>query len=246
MPVTIMSQEDRLDGLETNWAMIREACRETTLHAAPARAALVIRYLPAISSYVTAIVRNDDLGQDLTQDVCARLMKGDFSTVDEQRGRFRDYLKTAVRNVARSHWRREKVRATETLPEALTSRNSEDEQRWVAAWRTTVLEMTWRAMEAWERNTDGAIGATLLRIRAEHPDAPIAHIGTQLNNASKTSLSANAVRAQLHRARTKFAQFLVTEVARTLQEPTPDKVQEELGALGLLSYLPTESENPGG
>ena len=231
-----MPQDDRLDGLETNWSLIREACRETTLHAAPARAALVVRYLPAISSYVAAIVRDAELGQDLTQDICARLMNGDFSKVDETRGRFRDYLKTAVRNVAKNHWRSEKVRSTQQLPEALES-DSTDEDHWVTAWRSTVLEMTWRAMDAWQRKTPRAVGATLLKIRAEHPDAPIDEITGRLNDAMQLSLAVGAVRTQLHRARTRFAQLLVAEVTRTLRESTPEQVQEELAALGLLPYV---------
>lgn len=232
-----MSQEDRLDGLETNWSLIREACRDTTLHAAPARAALVVRYLPAITSYVSAIVRDDEVGQDLTQDVCARLMNGDFGNADRSRGRFRDYLKTAVRNVARNHWRREKVRATQELPESLQS-DSGNEELWVAAWRSTVLDMAWRAMEAWERKTPGRLGATLLRIRADRPDATIEEVADLANESSPTPLATGAVRTQLHRARNRFAQLLIAEVARTLRNPTPERVQEELAELGLLPYLP--------
>lgn len=227
---------DRLDAVETNWSLIREAARETTLHATPARAALVVRYLPAITRYVTAIVRDESTGQDLTQDICARLMNGDFSGADKSRGRFRDYLKTAVRNIARTHWRREKLRTVQELPESLTQ-ESLDEEAWVAAWRSAVLDMAWRAIQTWERKTTGAIGYTLLKLRADHPEDSLADLTTRLNSVTHGDYAINALRTQLHRARTRFAELLLREIARTLTDPSPEQLQEELAVLGLLEYV---------
>ncbi|MFK7819783.1 MAG: RNA polymerase sigma factor [Planctomycetaceae bacterium] len=231
---------DRFDAVETNWSLIREACRDTTVHAAPARAALVVRYLPAISRYVAAIVKDEAASQDLTQDVCARLMNGDFSGADQERGRFRDYLKTAVRNIARNHWRQEKRRSASPLPESLAE-DSPNEDAWVVAWRGNVLDMTWRAMDAWERKTPGAIGSQLLRLRASMPNDSMEKIAAGLEQVAGELLKPNAIRTQLHRARSRFAQFLLAEVTRTLKEPTEQQLQEELAALGLLEYLPKQS-----
>lgn len=231
---------ERFDAVETNWSLIREACRETTMHAAPARATLVLRYLPAISHYVAAIVRDESVSQDLTQDVCARLMNGDFSGADEQRGRFRDYLKTAVRNIAKNHWRQEKRRSTAPLPDSLKE-NSPNEAAWVSAWRSAVLDMTWRAMEAWERKTPNAIGHTLLRLRVDLPDVPLDQIAAKLEQQTGKAHRLNAIRTQLHRARSRFAEYLLAEVARTLADATPEALQEELAALGLLGYIPAEA-----
>jgi hypothetical protein len=40
----------------------------------------------------------------------------------------------------------------------------------------------------------------------------------------------------LHRARKKFAELLVAEVARSLQTPGPEALEQELCALDLLGY----------
>jgi RNA polymerase sigma-70 factor (ECF subfamily) len=49
-------------------------------------------------------------------------------------------------------------------------------------------------------------------------------------------LTADAVRQALHRAREKFADLLLDEVAQTLGAPTAEQLEEEVLALDLHTY----------
>jgi hypothetical protein len=50
-------------------------------------------------------------------------------------------------------------------------------------------------------------------------------------------LHAAAFRKQLSRARRLFTELLVVEVARTLGQPTPEQVKQELIDVGLWRYI---------
>jgi RNA polymerase sigma-70 factor (ECF subfamily) len=48
--------------------------------------------------------------------------------------------------------------------------------------------------------------------------------------------TAAGVRQALHRARDKFAELLLYEVRQSLENPTKDRLEQELADLGLLEY----------
>ena len=45
------------------------------------------------------------------------------------------------------------------------------------------------------------------------------------------------MRVLLHRARERFADLLLEEIAHSLDDPTPDALQDELADLDLLEYV---------
>jgi hypothetical protein len=49
-------------------------------------------------------------------------------------------------------------------------------------------------------------------------------------------LTAAGVRQALHRARQKFADLLLEEVAQSVEDPTPEHLERELVELGLFDY----------
>ena len=58
------------------------------------------------------------------------------------------------------------------------------------------------------------------------------HLTAQL----RKPLTAVGVRQVLHRAREKFADLLLDEVAHSLDSPTAEQLEQELVELGLLDY----------
>jgi hypothetical protein len=58
----------------------------------------------------------------------------------------------------------------------------------------------------------------------------------QLSATLGKPLTAAWVRQTLRRARHKFADFLLTEVVQSMDNPTTHQLQEELGQLRLLEY----------
>ena len=62
------------------------------------------------------------------------------------------------------------------------------------------------------------------------------YIAKALQAAGKR-FRADAVRQQLRRARLRFAELLVQEVARGIDDPTPARLEEELIDVGLMEYV---------
>ena len=162
----------RLDAISTRWSVLQQAHAGSLRSAAEARQTLVMRYSPAVKRYVAALVQNKQDAEDLAQDVVVRLLAGDFALADPNRGRFRDLLKTAVRNMVRHYWQRQKRRRTVAWePDSLEQEAEEDLQDpWLSSWRNTVLDLAWRALQQEQRRRTGNVDYTLLRLRADHPD----------------------------------------------------------------------------
>jgi len=111
-------EPSRLEAISTRWSLLRRAHGESITSAGEARSAIVLRYLPAIRRYIGALLQSDQDVDDVTHDVVVRLLSGDFAGADPARGRFRDLLKTAIRNMVRNRWAREKRRRSTGLDAA--------------------------------------------------------------------------------------------------------------------------------
>lgn len=238
--------QSRLDAIATRWTLLREAHGPLNSSTTEARQALVLRYLPAIKRYVAAILRQDELAQDMTQDIVVRLMSGDFSGADPNRGRFRDLLKTAIRNMIRNQWTRQKRRRTTVLDETdLAGDAAAGDDAWSESWRLSVLELAWNALQQHERKRPGTVAYTLLRMRADHPDESSDQLAARLSEKLGKTVRPDAFRQKLRRARLQFVDLLITEIGRGLDDPTPERIEEELVALELHEFvrdlLPSDS-----
>jgi RNA polymerase sigma factor (sigma-70 family) len=243
-----MSQENasadeataRLDEINTRWSLMRLAVEASFTDSGPARQTLVLRYNGAIRKYIGAIVPNQQDADDLAQETLVRILRGDFAGADPERGRFRDLLKVALRNMARTFWSKQQKRAGAPVDLNLLgddSQTEETERDWQTTWQNAVLSMTWRSLEAYEQSQPGCVAHTVLRLRSDHPDDDSEQLAKRLSTAVGRLFAAAATRQQLRRARLRFAQLLVEEVARGLKDPSPDRVEEELRDLGLFPYV---------
>jgi RNA polymerase sigma factor (sigma-70 family) len=230
----------RLDAIATSWSLVRQAHAAGQARTADqARQALVMRYARAVRRYVGGLVKNREDADELAQDVMVRLLKGDFAGADPDRGRFRDLLKTAVRNMVRNYWERQNRRRptgvdVEALPGAGDDRLDES---WLGEWQNVVLDHAWAALAEAERRNPRSPSHTVLRLRADHPDDSSEELAAKLSGKLGTAVRADAARQMLRRARLRFAELLVGEVEMGLAEPTPERVEEELAALGLLEHV---------
>jgi hypothetical protein len=227
-----------LDSMTTRWSLVRRAHQASLLSAGHARNELVLRYASAIRSYVRAILQDDARADELAQDAVVRLLSGDFAGADPNRGRFRDLLKVSVRNMARNHWEKEKRRRPAAVDvDSVAAGASMEDSAWLAGWRQNALDLTWSALEIFERSKPGSLGVTLLRLRAKFPEASSEDLAQSLAEKTGQSITPDALRQQLRRARVKFAELLIEELADGLEAATPDDVEEELAALGLMEYV---------
>src|SRR5215213_2101232 len=131
--------DQRLSRITTLWTLHRRA------HGADAEAAargeLLHRYRAAVYRYLLAAVRDADAADDLAQEFALRFLRGDFRLADPGRGRFRDYLRTAVSRLAADHHR-----SAQKSPRPLgddPAAPAADDAAFDAAWREELLERTW-------------------------------------------------------------------------------------------------------
>ena len=224
---------DRIDAISTRWSLLRLA-HGTHPDTTKARQMLVLRYSPAVRRYVGAIVRQGEDADELAQEVVLRLMRGDFAGADPTKGRFRDFLKMAVRNMIHNHWARSSRRQTEILAAEPMSCDTERDQAWLGVWQKSVLD---HALESCRDNESGNGSFTLLKLRIEFPEATSEELAEKLSAKLNAPIKPDACRQMLRRARFKLAESLVEEIKNGLEDELPERVLEELAALGLLEHV---------
>lgn len=217
-----------LDQISTRWGAIKDPVR------------FLMRYGPAIRKYLDALLKNVHDAEEVSQDFLVRVLEHGFASADPDRGRFRDYLKRAVRNAAFTRLRKrdtsvadEGVLATLAAEELLQAADEE----FLADWRRCLLDRTWRALESHQRRSPGNLFYTALRLTVDHPEDDSEALAARASAFAGKPVRADAFRKQLSRARQTFARLLIAEVTQTLEQPTPEMLVEELVELGLMEYV---------
>jgi RNA polymerase sigma-70 factor (ECF subfamily) len=215
--------KSRLDQISTRWDAVRDPVR------------FVMRYAPAIERFLRVLVKNPQDAEDVSQEFLAGVFRRGFPPESNLHGRFRNYLIAAVRNAARAHFRgKSKASMQNTNLEDIPDPHepqAEAEREWLNSWRQCLLDRVWEALENHQRQSPDSHYHVVLRLAADHPDADSQTL------AHQAGLRPDAFRKQLSRARRKFAELLMDEVARTLALPTQAAIEEELIELGLMAYV---------
>lgn len=242
-----MDAEDQpsldLGNMQTQWSLVRKAHQASMIgeSASSARQSLVMRYAPAIRRFVQVVVRDPSLADELSQDAMVRVLRGDFAGADPSRGRFRDLLKTAIRNMARNYWAKENRRTSAEFDLSLLDDEGEEvqklEQAWTSKWRENVLSLVWEQLLAWEKSQTNSVAHTVLKLRSEFPNASSSELAAHLSSATGREYKPDNTRQLLRRARVKFVEVLVVEVADAMENPTSSELKEELIALGLFENV---------
>ena len=226
----------RLENVQTRWSLLRQAGQsESSL--VDARNTLVLRYAGPIRTYVMAMVRDNDDADELAQDAVMRLLKGDFAGADPNRGRFRDLLRTALRNMVRNHWKRQKVRKASTLEFDISEDSDDEQDPWLETWRNSLLDFAWAELKQIENDSDNRFPFTVLTVRTENPDATSSELAEKYSQTLGKPIKADTYRQQLKRARQVFSESLLRELRDGLDDPTPERVHDEVVALGLYEWL---------
>ncbi len=217
-----------LDQISTRWPALSDPTQ------------FVMRYATAIQHYLHALIKNPHDVEEVLQDFLLRGLLHGFVRTGQLRGRFRDYLKAAVRNAALDHLRKR------TLPReplldldklSLGEDSGPTQQTWVAEWRRCVLDRAWEALYRHQRRSPGNLFHTVLRLASEHPDEESPALADRAATLAGRPLGAAAFRKQLSRARRLFAELVIKEVAQTLADPAPEHIESELVELGLFPYV---------
>jgi DNA-directed RNA polymerase specialized sigma24 family protein len=222
--------DDRLSRIETHWTAVLRAHGQSIAGAKSARGHLLLPYSGAVYRYLLGAVRDPDVAADLCQDFAVRFLRGDFHRVAPEKGRFRDYVKMALVNLANDHHR---ARQAGPQPLAIDAAAPElpSEDDFVGGWRQSVLDQTWKALA--EENPTFHV---VLLLRIENPDMPSGEMAERASAQLGKPMSAENIRKSLQRAHAKFADLMLDQIADSLHEPTIEELEAELQALDLLRY----------
>lgn len=231
----------RLSQISTAWTIVSQAHSKSANAVAVAQAALVERYQAAVYRYLLAAVRDPDEAAELFQEFALRLVRGDFGGADPSRGRFRDYVRSALINLVINQ--RKKKRFAQPLDPATVEASVPEhegvdcDQQFLDQWRAALLDRAWEAL-ATAQGPKGPPFYDVLRYRAEHPELSgtelVEHVNARLQPA--TPLTDAGLRKVLQRARDKFTDLLIDEVARSLQTDSTDDIEQELIELNLQAH----------
>jgi RNA polymerase sigma-70 factor (ECF subfamily) len=234
--MTRVSLDEHLSQISTIWSALRQAHEGAAGAAALARQLLLERYGGAVLRYLTRLLGDADAADDLTQEFALALVRGDFRRADPRRGRFRDYVKTVLYHLVIRHTRQRRRQPLPLPPDnpalAGAAGPSEDHDReFRESWRDELLTRAWAAL------ADAHAGYhAVLRFRAEHPKMRSEEMARRLRERTGKAWTADGVRQTLRRARERFADLLLDDVARSLERPTAAAVEQELRELDLLDY----------
>jgi RNA polymerase sigma-70 factor (ECF subfamily) len=231
---------ERLSRIQTCWSQICRAHDGPAPARQAAQRALLERYGGAIQRYLLGAVRDPDVAAELFQEFACQLLQGDLKGATPERGKFRNFLRGVLFHMVADHHRRKgklpKQLATNlTEPAAPDPILKESEREFLDSWRDELLARTWTRLGELERKKGQPL-YTVLRFRAEHPKLKSDELARELSTRLRKEVTAAGVRQMIHRARERFAELLLEDVAHSLELPSIERVEEELTDLGLLEY----------
>lgn len=224
----------------TRWSLVVRAGRDSSPRSRAALEDLCRLYWYPLYAFVRREGIGPDEAQDLTQSFFATLLeRDDLKAVSPERGKFRAFLRTAMKHFLLNHWRnarREKRGGGrrilpldyEDLESRFAREPSDDvtpDRLFDRQWALTLLDLALRAVEADYRDHGKERLFDLLRSSLTGSDAaaPYDRIAEQLE------LTEGAVRTAMHRLRKDFGQELRRQAADTLDENSePDEEIRQL------------------
>ncbi len=226
--------DQHLSRISTQWTMVLEAHGGEADVAHAALAGLAQRDLGVVYRYLLGAVGDPDAAAELAQELALRILRGGFRHADPRRGRFRDYLKTALIHLVDDYKAAQRSRPRPLPPDVPahpTPPIAEREAEFLESWRAELLNRTWTALAAAQ-----PLYHAVLLFRVENPEVPSPQMADELAARLGRPMRPDQVRKALQRSHAKFAELLIDEVATSLGNPSREELAEEVRELDLLKY----------
>jgi RNA polymerase sigma-70 factor (ECF subfamily) len=223
-----------LSRISTPWSLVRLAQAGPGAADVAAQRLLIQRYCGAAYRYLRGALHDEDAALELFQELVLRLLRGDFRGADPSAGRFRDYLRAALVHLVTDYHRERQARpgplpADLAGPAVPPGEGEDREAPFLESWREELVNRAWEALAEAK-----PIYHAVLLSRVEGPEVPSPRLAEELTARLGRPFSAAHVRVTLQRAREKFAELLLDEVASSLGPCGEAGLVEELQALRLL------------
>ncbi len=232
----------RLSRISTVWEDLARAELGSIHSKTAAQEQFMKRYHRAIYRYLLGALRDPDAADEVFQEFALEFLRGGLRHADPNRGKFRNFVKGVLIHLVSRYHKRQRARpelpGSEIVDPATPAEDSDKlDREFTENWRCELLAHTWSALSAIEQET-GQPFHSVLRFRSEHPKMPSSEMAEQLTGLLKptTAFTDTGIRKLLQRAREKFADLLLDEVAQSLENPNIDDLEQELIDLGLLVY----------
>ncbi|MBL8814165.1 MAG: sigma-70 family RNA polymerase sigma factor [Planctomycetaceae bacterium] len=231
--------------ISTVWSVVIQA-RDGAGVSEEVLAQFFASYQGAVYRYFLSSTGRSDVAEDLTQDFALRFIRGDFRRVHPDSGRFRDFLRVALANQLRDYFRRQTLRKGEELPEQAQDpkHDAASSGEFDTHWRDELLAQTWIDLERHQKDS-GQLYYSALKLKATETGQPSQELATLFSNQTETSISDTAFRKLLQRARERFGELLLQNVASTLSLQTREELERELMDLQLHAYCRTILDRTG-
>lgn len=215
-----------LEHISTHWPEISDQLQ------------FALRYARAVHAYLRALIKNPHDAEDVAQAFLLHALHQPFKPERVISGRFRDYLKGALRLTAITHFRKTRRLPPVVDPDVFPAENfAEAEVEWNTEWRNSLLQRTWEGLEKLERESPDGLAYTVLRLATDYPDETSTQLAQRVSDSTGRAMQPDAFRKQLSRARRHFAGILLKTLRQTLSNPSADEVLEELQVTGLMPYV---------
>jgi RNA polymerase sigma factor (sigma-70 family) len=222
----------------THWSVVLSTGQSNSSQASEALEKLCRTYWPPLYSYVRRQGYGPEDAQDLTQAFFAKLLEKNFwARADPQKGRFRSFLLTALRQFLADE--RDRARAAkrgggvslisfdeqtgeEHFLEGLDQKLS-GEQQFDRQWASTVLEQA-RARLRQECMASGKSGLyDRVNLLGDEHDRSVAYAEV----AQQLGMSVSAIKSAVSRLRARYGELVREEVAHTVSSPAEVKPEIE-------------------
>ena len=232
--------DPRLSQIETLWSVVRQAHSDESDDTSAARAQLIERYSDAIQRYLMACLRDREAADEVFQEFALRFVRGDFSNVSADKGRFRSYIKTVIYHLVADFGRRRKKYSAAALEHESMLAGTADsstrlETQFQTSWRDSLLSKGWAELKQNEEQS-GKAWHTVLKARSENPQLRSPELAELVSNLLEKDVSSGNVRVLVHRARERFAEILIELVRDSLASTDAETLEHELIDLKLWQY----------
>jgi RNA polymerase sigma-70 factor (ECF subfamily) len=224
----------------THWSLVLAAGRDSSPDSRRAMTQLCEAYWFPLYVYVRRRVGNVEDAQDLTQEFFARLLEQNVvAAADPERGRFRSFLLTSLKNFLANEWDKAqaKKRGGGQSPISLDFARADSrydldpadhetpERLYGRQWTLTLLEQVLGRL----REEHAAAGKLMQFDVLKSFITGGKSAGGYGEAAKELGVTEAAAKAAAHRLRKRYRELLRSEIAQTVAEP--DDVDDEIGWL---------------